>query len=129
MPSHVVCARGQTPEEIRQDDDAQALALAMQQTICTQMALADCSQVEITGIDRSDSPNSGRRVLMSVGSDLVAALSVAGGVELEDGVVTRAELANQPKYSNLAQAVHKAMCKQLGDADCTEFFVKSVSTR
>ena len=119
---------GQTPAEIREDPEAAALADAMAASICAQLSLDDCSTVEITGIDRSDI-SGGRRILLSVGSNLASALTDGGGDAFEDGILTSSELQHQKKFANFGQAVHNSMCKQIGVASCEGTSVKSISTR
>eukprot|EP01052_Picozoa_sp_SAG31_P002178 SAG31_NODE_74_length_27628_cov_18.235642_10_plen_101_part_00 len=100
----------------------------MAESICAQLALADCSTVEITGIDRTDI-SGGRRILLSVDSSLASDMYAGSGDELKDGILTSSELSTQPKFANFGQAVHRAMCKQIGAANCESTFVKSITTR
>ena len=108
-------ANGDTEPCAFADPEASALAEQLRLTICAQMGLADCSQVQITGM------NTGQGSLQA-GLDVNVADAYHDQIMLADtdgdGTVSAAEMAADPDAAALAAALQQSICDTIDT--CTD---------
>lgn len=104
-----------TTFSLHADPEAAALAAAMQAEICAQLQLADCSQVQITGLNTGQASVGGGFGL-SVTDTYQAALALADTDG--DGQLSQAELAADPNSAAMVLAIQTSICDSI--ATCTD---------
>lgn len=104
-----------TRSRLHADPEAAALADELRATICAQMALDDCSMVQITGMNTgSGSLSSGLDVDVNGEYHDQIMLADTDG----DGVVSADEMAASPDAAALAAALRQSICDSL--PSCTD---------